>query len=600
VFDKNGKRAMKYNNVIKCVYGYFLFSVLGSFNAYAAYDGSLQRSLPEGDIIGKSDTHNTQAFLGIPFAKPPVGDLRWKAPRDPDTWQGVRDVSEFSSVCSQMGSFFGDPDPATFDIPIGSEDCLYLNVWRPQSSASNLPVLFWIHGGAQKYGAASEHLYHGQKLADEQNVIVVSTNYRLQNLGWLYHQVLDNGDAQDSSGNYGHLDLIKALQWVNNNITEFGGNPNNITISGQSAGCFNVWGLMINRDVESLFDKAVCSSGIPQGYPKAVAQPVAENALADALVEYHSSEGDDFTISGVRIDNKVTAIAWLNTEAKANVAIHLRGMPVNYLVKHAPTIVLSHIEDGSVYPIGAWARFLAWDYNRKPMIMGTTRDEGTLFLSSLLTPDLHGLWDMAQADASEFTTNDLITPLLQPTYFSVSDTLSYFVNLVVDKVARQMRYDAFAKPIYRYKWEWDNSPEPWRSVLGAYHAIDVAFMFGNFPETGDLSSLSWNSGNRTSREDLSKKMRKYLGQFMKSGNPNKWGDGLTNWDDWSNWSLQYKHLKFKSNGSTSMSFDEHYLADFHLLYNALSSTEKDEYDLQSGSTSYQEDDIPSELLELDE
>jgi len=221
------------------------------------------------------------AWTGIPYAKSPVGELRWKAPQDPESWDGIR-FSTFEKECSVQveKNYYWAP---TGKI-IGSEDCLNLNVYRPKSKEKNLPVYFWIHGGGYVTGKAEEYLF-AQFLAVECNVVVVVIDYRLGALGWLNHPALTSeGTMGDKSGNYGTLDMIKALEWVQKNICSFGGNPQNVTVAGESAGGSAVLNLMLSPLAKGLFHKAVVQSSGVNNIPVESGVEMANNLIDKLLV----------------------------------------------------------------------------------------------------------------------------------------------------------------------------------------------------------------------------------------------------------------------------------------------------------------------------
>lgn len=210
---------------------------------------------PAGQVRGKIEG-NLHVFKGIPYARPPVGALRWKPPMPLPRWQGVREATEFGPACFQpsnsfVGVYVEEPMPM-------SEDCLTLNIWAP-ADAHNAPVFFWIYGGALWGGASRDPLYDGARLA-EHGVVVVSINYRLGVLGWLAHPQLSAESPQGVSGNYGLLDQIAALEWVRHDITTFGGDPANVTIAGESAGGLSVMYLMVSPEARGLFAKAIAQS----------------------------------------------------------------------------------------------------------------------------------------------------------------------------------------------------------------------------------------------------------------------------------------------------------------------------------------------------
>ncbi len=235
----------------------------------------------DGDLKGY-EQEGVNYFLGIPFAEAPVGDLRWKPPAPTKKWTGVREATEFSAACMQptnignslflelmldgfglawyekliinLFAFLGTGQSTKY-----SEDCLFLNVIAPKEG-KNLPVMFWIHGGASRFGSGGESIYLTSKFA-EKDVILVTINYRLGSLGWFAHPQLSVESENNVSGNYGSLDMIAALKWVKNNIEAFGGDPGNVTIFGESAGGQAVGTLLASPFTKGLFHKAISQSG---------------------------------------------------------------------------------------------------------------------------------------------------------------------------------------------------------------------------------------------------------------------------------------------------------------------------------------------------
>jgi para-nitrobenzyl esterase len=245
-------------------------------------DPASQRQTTSGAVIGFSESPKTFSWLGIPFAKPPLGELRWRAPQPPDAWTGVRDALAPGSACPQMANPLGDQPGAKKGTVIGHEDCLYLNVYAPRSSpdeAANrrLPVMLWIHGGGNSVGHAGS--YDGSSLAGTYNVVVVTANYRLGPLGW-FRQAALVADAQDEdgrSGNWGTLDQIRALEWVRDNAAAFGGDPNNVTIFGESAGGNDVMALLLSPRAAGLFHRAISESGGTNSAPLARAENLVDD-----------------------------------------------------------------------------------------------------------------------------------------------------------------------------------------------------------------------------------------------------------------------------------------------------------------------------------
>ena len=234
-------------------------------------------AINSGLISGTISSNGAEAFLGIPYAKAPVGDLRWRAPQPVEPWQGVRDASEYGNDCAQV------PFPSDA-APLGTEpaeDCLFMNVWRPAGAASDagLPVLVWIHGGGFIIGAASQELYHGHNLAKQGDVVVVSINYRLGVLGYANLASVLNDDR--FSVNNGLQDQVAALKWVQENIADFGGDPDNVTIFGESAGGMSVGTLLGTPSAKDLFHKAIVQSGSADH----VTSVASSKAIAEAFLQ---------------------------------------------------------------------------------------------------------------------------------------------------------------------------------------------------------------------------------------------------------------------------------------------------------------------------
>jgi len=226
---------------------------------YGAVQGSLSA---DGSV---------RIWLGLPYAAPPVGERRWKAPQPHEPWNGILNARSFGSPCMQMGAMYGPPPEGkawgisnveVFGKPVGSEDCLTLNIWRPNSEDRDLPVLLFVHGGSNVAGYSGDPMYDGAKLAATARVVVVTINYRLGIFGWFTHPALQGPDPLSNSGNFGNLDIIQSLRFVQSNATAFGGDPGNVTLMGQSAGAINVYSLMASKLADGLFQKAIVLSGL--------------------------------------------------------------------------------------------------------------------------------------------------------------------------------------------------------------------------------------------------------------------------------------------------------------------------------------------------
>lgn len=235
----------------------------GCLHSEAASSDAPLAAVSGGTLRGVAED-GLKIFKGIPFAAPPIGALRWKAPRPAAKWSGIRDATAFGPDCIQppvpATSIYNDPPEKT------SEDCLTLNVWAPEN-ANDAPVIVWLHGGSLRIGGSSLRLYDGRKYS-ERGAVFVSVNYRLGPLGWLAHSELSDESSEGISGNYGLLDQIAALGWVRDNIEAFGGNSQNVTIMGESAGALSVTYLMASPRASNLFDKAIIQSTNLRTFPR--------------------------------------------------------------------------------------------------------------------------------------------------------------------------------------------------------------------------------------------------------------------------------------------------------------------------------------------
>ncbi len=301
-----------------------------------------------GKVDGVELESGVNAFLGIPYAAPPVRDLRWRAPAAPETWEGVRHADRFGPQCMQplRGSMTNQYSGAE----VMSEDCLYLNVWA-KPGLERAPVVVFIHGGAFFVGSSTMALYGGEHLA-ERDVVAVNLNYRLGSLGFLAHPELSEETNTGTSGNYGLLDQVAALEWVRDNIASFGGDPDNVTIVGQSAGSMSVLALQASPLADGLFDRAVGMSGALIGGTGPSAMRTLDDAEAD----------------GLRIQE-----IW-NTKSIAE----MRALPADRMLDlprsaDAPRVGL--IQDGHFLPVSIEQTFAAGAQNDIPLILGFTRDE---------------------------------------------------------------------------------------------------------------------------------------------------------------------------------------------------------------------------------
>jgi para-nitrobenzyl esterase len=325
---------------------------------------TLEQPVVEGGAIHGAQSSGIWSYLGIPYAAPPVGDLRWKPPQPVVPWKGVRDCTAYGPSCPQQLSLELGP------LRIGktSEDCLYLNVWTPAASpGERLPVMVWIHGGSFTSGSGSMPIYSGETLARAGKVVVVTINYRLGALGFLAHPALSAESPQGVSGNYGLLDQIAALRWVQKNIAAFGGDPRRVTAFGESAGAISILDLTASPLAAGLFQRAIVESGI--------LQEAGMGTQTGWSLQQAERAGEKFVRGlGVTGPDALEAMRKLSADQLLAAAA---AQPTDFLTEGLPC---KPVIDGYVLPESATDVFAAGKQMDVPLLIGSNSDEGELFV----------------------------------------------------------------------------------------------------------------------------------------------------------------------------------------------------------------------------
>ena len=492
------------------------------------------RDTQAGQVIGSSDAAATYAWLGIPFAAPPVGDLRWRAPRPVEHWPEPLETIAFRDPCVQLsGPLDGLPDDS--GAVVGSEDCLYLNIWSPRAHSSadseKLPVMVWIHGGGNTIGTANT--YPASGLAGGEQVVVVTINYRLGFLGWMSHPALrtPDRDALDGSGNYANLDMIAALKWVQGNIANFGGDPGNVTIFGESAGGRNVYALLASPLAKGLFHRAIAQSGSMSTTPRWRAENFQDDAQPGQSLSSREWLSLQLQHSGRARDPAAgRAMQLLMSDEETRYFMYSRnaqeilaGVSGGFGMYRAP----QGFRDGAVLPESTLYEVFSDPsrYNSVPLIIGTNRDETKLFL--------------AQDPNFVERRFGFLPHIKDPQAFnSIAAYLSdNWKALAVDGAADIISANG-SQPVFAYRWDWDEGGKNWlidySQLLGAAHGLEVAYIFGDF-DNGILVPGLYNDDNIPGRDLLSTQMRSYWSQFARNGAPGRGRNGLLpQWQPWNN------------------------------------------------------------------
>ena len=507
-------------------------------------NSALVRQTQYGAVLGAMDSASgTQRWLGIPYAKPPTGALRWKAPVEPAPWASTLSARAFGQSCSQGGRLFSpSPDTGGFSLsvrdgigkPVGGEDCLSLNIWRPAGAGGNLPVIVFIHGGSNVVGYTADPMYDGAALAAKANAVVVTLNYRLGMFGWFDLAQLKTGDPMSDSANFGTLDQIQALRFVQRNIGAFGGDAGNVTVMGESAGAVNVWALLVSPLAKGLMHKAVSMSGGLSVKIPSESRDYAQQLMRALLVA-----------DGTAADN-LGADLYVATHTNAQIAAYLRGKTPQEMIRVAIANKLPDapavLTDNVVIPWAPHTAIATGRYNKVPMLAGNTLEEGKLFggLVGAYKPTDYDRFTMMYTFDPNAPTTLTDADFIQPQHLPVDQpgtgwnsvayalTTGVFTSLTV----ASMNALATQQPeqSWYYRLDWRNEPAPFRNVYGAVHAIDLPFWFGNFGRS--FFSFAFSDANRPGRMQLSEAMMTTIATFAATGRPYHTGLGTGQWPNW--------------------------------------------------------------------
>jgi para-nitrobenzyl esterase len=450
--------------------------------------------LANGKIQGTTNTDKTvRIFKGIPFAAPPVGDLRWKAPQPVQNWKGTKKCMAFSASPIQnkpqpffcwSEEFIAQPEPL-------SEDCLYLNVWTTAKTKSEkLPVFVWIYGGGLSSGSANCAIYDGEEMA-KKGVIFISINYRVGVLGFMAHPELSKESGNNASGNYGILDQIDALKWVQKNIAAFGGDINNVTIAGQSAGAFSVTALIASPLAKGLFHKAIPQSG---------------GLLANMLLSQNLGKAEEVGLNFMK-------------KANTNSIAELRKTPAEALQKLSNNQEVGRFGitlDGYTLPTNLMEHFKKGLHNHTPVLTGWVTGDGSVLGESKMKLEDYKkeaqskYGDKAEAYLSVFpaSTDEEVKMVKQKL------SLLGFAGLPAHLLA-----GFNTQKTYIYQFSHVPPDKPNFPNYGAFHTSEVPYTLHNLH--------TWNRPWQQLDKDLENTISSYWVNFAKTGNPN--GTNLPEW-----------------------------------------------------------------------
>ncbi len=507
-----------------------------------AYEASTRITTKYGVLEGAADEKTgTLHWLGVPYAEPPIGELRWQVPQEPQRWEGVKQATEYAPVCLQLSG----------GKTIGSEDCLNLNIWRPATDSSRLPVLLFVHGGGNMTGSSKE--FPGDVLAASTNSIVISIEYRLGAMGFLHHPALQTGDAVRDSGNFGLLDIFQSLRWVQDNIAALGGDPHNVTLSGQSAGGRDVMAAVISPLGEGLFHRAFVLSGgmttasIAEGDAKASAALV-KLAIADG----HGAD-------------EATARTWLDSQTAAQLSAYMRSLPADKLVTEFGSTAIRmapfpHLfRDGTVIPEKGFDVISSGQYAKVPMILGSTQTEFSAFAFG------------DSAFSSAINDGSLLKDERKSAQYAaaVHYGSQLYSSFNVERAAERLTAVNDQPPVYAYRFAWGEQDgvisADLQKLLGATHGADMAFVTGqSIGIAAYFPKGYFSEANAPGRAELVQAIQAYLQGFLYAGHP-----GSVNGITWTPWQAQAGALRIlrldASNEQADIAMSEEYVKKEEVL-----------------------------------
>lgn len=462
----------------------------------------LLRRVASGWLEGiRSPEHSVLCWLGIPYAAPPVGPLRWRAPQDPIPWEGIRPAKQFGPVSVQKQG----------TAVVGSEDCLYLNVFRPDTQET-LPVFFFIHGGNNQ--TDSGQLMDGPLMADALHAVVVTINLRLGALGWLNIKAIRTGDPLEDSGNFGLLDIKKSLSWVHENIQSFGGDAGNLTVCGYSSGSRDLLCMLISPLFRGSFSRAVTFSGGFTTTDPEKGASIATKALARLVVE--DGKAPDLP----------SAAAWLDS-ASPEVRDYLMGVDA---LRFGPLMagaairmaVFPHLfADGATIPKEGFQVLARGESYQVPMMVLSGGHEFTANANS--DPAFQG---------ADFTDPQVVEEYRFVTRYG--SALFGYIN--GEQNAKAFSAQLGQPPVYAGRCLWGMNPEVTGELgsmrMGGAHGLDLFLTMGIERPSYAVTPEVFTSRNRPGREALAQVYRQYLSNFVHTGDPN--GAGLPQWEPWDN------------------------------------------------------------------
>ena len=508
-------------------------------------ESSAKINFKENTVLGtkiyEGSNRDVIGWLGLPYAEPPIDDLRWKAPRSSKKILKDYNANVLPNRCVQISNGYDDLiDGIEAGNIIGNEDCLYLNIYKPENIDENvkLPVMFWIHGGGNTWGYSASNLSTPKEFLNKHDVIIVTTNYRLGPLGWLALENFNSDSSYDldRTYNFGTLDLVEALTWVNENIEAFGGDNKNITIFGESAGARNVMSLLVAPQSKGLFHKAIAQSGYLNGDtleqaindPRAGSLGFIKNQIIKNFPNLTSIELDNFINDTKKLEDFLRSlssdeiISYYRVKEGASGLIDVSNVIADNIVIPTQGLYKAY-EDGLIHDV--------------PVIYGTNRDEHKLFMFD--NPEFVKSKSFLYLEKIFKILDFRYVPKDELFYQVYSKYLSLSWKIGGADVPATLSNKHNKSKVYNYRFDWDEEPKflgiDYGKYLGAAHGLEISFIFDNLNPDNLLSNILYSEDNLDTDQLLADEMGEYWVNFSYDGNPNN--TPYLKEKNWNNWSL---------------------------------------------------------------
>jgi para-nitrobenzyl esterase len=466
-----------------------------------------------GGIVRGSIDGDTHRWLGIPYATPPVGPLRFQPSLPVQPWKGIKDAVEFGDIAPQEPTKL-IPIPPGVEI---NEDCLNLNIWAPKPHHGDKPkpVMVWIHGGAYFIGFSSQKMYNGRPFAENGDVVIVTINYRLGALGWLDFSSLDDS----FSSNMGMTDIVQALKWVKENIAGFGGDPHNVTLFGESAGAGCVTTLMTMPAAEGLFHKAIAESSPATS----VYKPKRAALVAQAYLDL------------VGVDKK-DAVEYLHTTDAKTLASYTTKLLDHVALTWPGTVAFAPVVDGAFIPHYPVASFRKGRQHKVPLLIGTNKDEAALFkmMKSPLMPisesSVQEMFDLVLKDNPDVGVTEESILKAYPDYPKQKGAMEISRDAGF-RMPSIWLAEAHSKVTPTWMYRFDQAPPLMKLLgIGASHSTELPYVFGTLPTKMNKQALQFRLGGLKEAHAISERMQRRWVNFAHHSDPNiTLEDGSISW-----------------------------------------------------------------------